>query len=1165
MSAPLPKRVGPYRVLRPIARGGMAEVYEVEEVASGEHQALKLLMQKGGALARFNREYEAMIRLNHPNIVRVYNYGEWEGQPWLSMELVEGTPIQAYVKRCGKPGSDERNQEVLRLAYDLAMALDHVHRRGLVHRDLKSANVLVLPDGRVKLIDFGTARVSDPVEAITRDGEFIGTFAYASPEQLVNKTIDHRADLYSFGVLLYRLVTGKRPFEAKELHQLARQHVKEAPPPPSEVCALPEELEAIILGLLAKEPGDRPQSGAAVAAALERVAGRPLYPPGTLDVDLSSERLVGREDQLGQLMAFFDREGAGVDDEPGSQPADMALVVGMQGSGRHRVVQVMEREVVQRGWRVYPLYFMRGIDDLSQVTHAMSGVARSCGAQPPLEAVPLLERLDAMEHAVSLSVAERLEVVRSAGAQLLALRSRADHKPVLLLVRGLQHAGPVGFEALVGLREELRSAGAAVLLLADCDETGDDPESMARKRLPDAMRIKLQPMSVREVALLVGSMLHRRPPPAAIARQIYQASGGLPTYVEEVVNGLVQRGLLRVRSRDTNRIEWAQRDDILIPVPAGARERVTDELALLAADRRRVLEAMALCGGEASVKVLAGALQCRPAEIMPALEDLGKRGWVTLKSRGGLPYAKWRQALAEQVVIDQIHPCRRKILERLLIDAVAEEPAFVAQIRLLLKVGRLADALQRSRDWAIHHLSKNRPTTALEVLDFVIPELDASNAEARLMPADDHAIRAQLYLLHASCLQMARPTDPQLGRSLIKAAKGSTPGDLFEAEINLTRARIPRVIGHYPNFRKHLMEAWYVVEHSEPSALGSTVATMLGWSTRVAGHVDDAATWHGRARRIAVQVGAPAVRAHADVGVASWQFARGLVLECPDLDREAERTVVSAIEVFDQVGDMRGLSQALPVWVDCLRMQGRWSEALRVLYQQMPQMRESEAPTFYVRMLLANAWCEVDLGRLGRAQECVDELGATLRRGENLHLRLQADLVWGRIQIASGLLDEALAQLRAVAERAQAAGLAVVAETARALEAEALWETGDVRQAAMLFERSVQRLEKTGDVPGVVDACCAQARAMGEKVEAQRLFRPVLDWMDQQPALAVRVEYAVARGRHEAAKGRAGAEAFADATHWLDQLAAHLDDTDAAALRLHPWTRYIRKAKMEAR
>ena len=151
MTNTMPSTIGGYRVLRPIARGGMAEVYQVEDPVSGEHLALKLLVQTGGALPRFNREYEAMIRLNHPNIVRVYHYGLHGDLPWLTMELIDGTPVQAYAKRCGRAGTERRTKEVIRVAHDLALALDHIHHRGWVHRDLKSANVLVLPDGRVKL------------------------------------------------------------------------------------------------------------------------------------------------------------------------------------------------------------------------------------------------------------------------------------------------------------------------------------------------------------------------------------------------------------------------------------------------------------------------------------------------------------------------------------------------------------------------------------------------------------------------------------------------------------------------------------------------------------------------------------------------------------------------------------------------------------------------------------------------------------------------------------------------------------------------------------------------------------------------------------------------------------------------------------------------------
>ena len=314
-STPIPDWIGPYRVLRPIARGGMAEVYEVEERQSGEHLALKLLTQTGGALPRFNREYEAMIRLNHPNIVRVYNYGFYNQLPWLSMELVEGTAIQAYAKRCGKPAPEERTREVLRVAHDLALALDHVHGRGLVHRDLKSANVLVLPDSRVKLIDFGTARVTNPVQAITAEGEFIGTFAYASPEQLVQWKGRSRAPISTASGCS---CSGSPPASGRSRPRrpsdLARLHVHEpaAEPPSRWPPAFRHRLEEDHPRAPREEPRcTGPPPGQEVAAdARRRSRGSRSCPPGTLDIDIGHERLVGREDQIRQLWDFLDEGDA---------------------------------------------------------------------------------------------------------------------------------------------------------------------------------------------------------------------------------------------------------------------------------------------------------------------------------------------------------------------------------------------------------------------------------------------------------------------------------------------------------------------------------------------------------------------------------------------------------------------------------------------------------------------------------------------------------------------------------------------------------------------------------------------------------------------------------------------------------------------------------------
>ncbi len=1131
----LPSELGGHRVLRPIARGGMAEVYEVAEPKTGERLALKLLMAPGVSMQRFNREYEAMSRLNHPNIVRVYNYGVHLGHPYITMELICGVPVQAYAKRLGRPGTPRRTEEVIRLTHDLSLALDHIHRRELLHRDLKSANVLVLPDGRVKLIDFGTAKVADPYEEITEEGEFIGTFAYASPEQIRGKNYDGRSDLYSLGVLLYRMCTGRRPFPGDDARQLVQAHLTQEPLPPRRlVGSLPRELEAVILALLEKRPENRPSSGAEVAAALEAVAGHPLLPPGTLDVDQSASRVVGREAQVSLLWEYID--GRREDDPP------IAIALGLEGSGRSRLLRALVPYVAERGGVVAWLTFEDGVSPILPWTRLLERIA-SAVPEPRPKSVERALRLGArLTRSTGLALNERLEGMAQAIVEVLL--QRPEHELMVLLVEGLEHAGEAGIAMLQLLREATTRAGVSLRVVAACHARADAPRTYLRKQLTDALRIELPPLEAREVGLLVGALLHRRPPPAAVVRRIHQATGGLPSYVEELVNTLVDQGLLEIRGQNASRIEWARRLDIEMPVPPRAEDAVVDDLARLPADRRRLLEALALAGGEARLEVLAYTIEHRPAQLGPAISELVASGWIRAVRVRGQRLIRWSHLLAEKVVLSQMSPCRRRTLERLLLEKVKADPPFEAQIHLLLANDQEADAMNRTVDWALHQLGRHRPLTALRALDAVMERVESSPVGSQL--------KAQLHLLHVTAMLRARPADTRTGRSLARASKhGSGLGVGFEAELALTRATTQQVIGHYPNFRKYLQLAWEHAEHLGENALAASVANQLAWSERIAGNVEAAAAWHGKARRIATSLQSPLAIALADTGVAAWQYARGLIVE-------AERTARAAIVVFDEAGDALGLSEALPVWAHALRQQGRFSEALTVLYTQLPRLQTSEVATFYLRLLLATAWLELDLCRLGRAQELVDELQATLRQGEHLDLRLEADLLWGQILLASGEYMDAERLLSDVQSRAKAAGLQVLEAWSAALRGELRAAIGDPRAARVFLKPALEMLAETGDVPATAAACCAAARALASEDPPEVLFAPVAHFLERQPAVMLSVEVAVAGIRYTTATGGNPLIYRGRAVELIHAIAERLDDTDRAALHLHPHSRRTR-------
>src|SRR5688572_23184356 len=191
----------------------MGQVYRARDPRLERDIALKILQTDDtDHRKRFAREARAIAALNHPNIVTIHSVEEFEGQPFLTMELVEGTPLNRMI-----PLGGLELHELLSIAVPIAEALAAAHARGIVHRDLKPPNVMVSADGRVKMLDFGLAKNLEAAKLAsaeeTREGQIIGTLAYMSPEQLMADTVDARSDIFSLGVLIYEMATGKRPFD----------------------------------------------------------------------------------------------------------------------------------------------------------------------------------------------------------------------------------------------------------------------------------------------------------------------------------------------------------------------------------------------------------------------------------------------------------------------------------------------------------------------------------------------------------------------------------------------------------------------------------------------------------------------------------------------------------------------------------------------------------------------------------------------------------------------------------------------------------------------------------------------------------------------------------------------------------------------------------------
>ncbi|MCP4805357.1 MAG: serine/threonine protein kinase [Proteobacteria bacterium] len=328
---PFPEAIGPYTPLSLLGRGGMAAVYLCVSPA-GLEVAVKWLNHSSPRIRlRFEREGRILQRLRHPNVVRLLDRGLHDGRPYLVMEYVEGRDLRVYSRKLKLRPAEERAREVRRIGLAVCDALAVVHAAGVVHRDVKPSNVLLDRSGRVVLTDFGVVKDLDGDAEATAVGVLVGTAGYCSPEQIRGTDIDHRADMYGLGCTLHYMLTGQRPYPAKERRVVMQAHLHEAVASCRALDpSIPTVLEATVMRLMAKDPVDRyanaQQARAALAASGDGQAPAPL---------------AGRRRYVDAVSACLDA----VDDGH----AQVVRAVGPSGSGRRWLLEVVEDLAGRRG------------------------------------------------------------------------------------------------------------------------------------------------------------------------------------------------------------------------------------------------------------------------------------------------------------------------------------------------------------------------------------------------------------------------------------------------------------------------------------------------------------------------------------------------------------------------------------------------------------------------------------------------------------------------------------------------------------------------------------------------------------------------------------------------------------------------------------------------
>ena len=615
---------GRYRIDGFAGEGGMGSVYRVSDLARSRTLALKTIRGRPHFLNLFKIEFRTLAELGHPHLALSYDFEPIAGTEdhCFTMEFVEGRDILRATEGMDWPG-------IVGLIVQLCRVLAYVHNRGIVHRDIKPTNVLVRDDGVLKLVDFGLVGSAGDANRV------MGTPAYLAPELLHRGTGDHRADLYSLGVLSYRLLCRRMPFS-----RLAQSDAYSPPRIPDHVD-LPAWLGQVILRLCARLPSDRYRSANQVIEAINADGGchYPLETAVTRESYVLSGRFVGRHDELTALSAFVEQRLV-----ERSTTGAFALVCGQSGIGKSRLVREL-RHALQLNHQT----FIEGncfegaaaeYGALAEALAQLVPLVRSRGGEALVERdltdlvkiVPELGRGRAIAPRASLvsPEAERLRLLDSV-AGFLADASRL--LPFVFHINDLQwaHQGTVdilghlqrrlGIDARQGIRVPLAVIGS----YRPDETTGRPVESWLAGIQETATVIRLDPLPAHPMRRLLESMFGLEDIPDGFVARVIGEAGGSPFFLEEVVRALVENGSVFVES-GTWKTATAVGD---LEIPAGIVATLRRRLATLSDPDRQVMRILAAYKKPMAVPLLARIADIRPEAAQEALHNLTVRNMAT--------------------------------------------------------------------------------------------------------------------------------------------------------------------------------------------------------------------------------------------------------------------------------------------------------------------------------------------------------------------------------------------------------------------------------------------------------------------------------------------------------------------------------------------------------
>jgi tetratricopeptide (TPR) repeat protein len=574
-----------YRVERKLGKGGMAVVYEVTDVPTGQRVALKQLLEeladRQGPALQFRREFHTMARLQHPQIVEVYDYGVSGGLPYYTMELLDGSDLRKLA-----PAEPRRAGFLLR---DLASALAYLHSRRFVHRDVSPANVRCTEGDRAKLMDFGV--LTTP--GFCRD--MAGTPAHVAPEVVRGLPIDHRADLFSFGALAYWLLTGKKAYPARSFSELETVWQRNVPRPSSLEPSVPEGLDDLVMALLSLDPMARPRSAAEIIDRLGGILG--LEPAPELEVAhsyLASAALVGRTRELEQIRDHIERARQGT--------GAVVLLEGPSGIGKSRLLREARLEAQIGGATVVGARCQAQGGAYSVVREMAQGILASA-PQDAREAAkkrdPIVARaIPELGEDLGAAPAEDSPTTRDQRVAMQRELTRwfidvSRKQTFALAVDDIQRCDEASAAVLAALARNPEQHALLCLCSLRTDEAIRVPLAIATLR-DASSRMRIRGLSEEDTEALVRATFGNVSHADRLGRWLFNVTGGNPLHCTEIPRQLVNRGIIRYMEGGWVIDEGFDESAL----PQFLTDAMDDRIAQLPPHARALAETLSVHGGE---------------------------------------------------------------------------------------------------------------------------------------------------------------------------------------------------------------------------------------------------------------------------------------------------------------------------------------------------------------------------------------------------------------------------------------------------------------------------------------------------------------------------------------------------------------------------------------